>query len=79
MLNAEDLREVDRCILDYLTEGRVTPAYARVRLTDDDIGDYSRGYVQQRLSRLDEHSHVDNLRDTGLYELVTDPRDDTNA
>lgn len=75
MLNDEDLRPVDRQLLRYLTDGRVTPAYARKRLIDD-LDDYSRGYVQQRLGRLEEHSHVTNLLDTGLYELTDDPRED---
>jgi len=75
MLNSDDLREVDEEIVAYLAEGRVTPAYARARLVDDGVGDYSRGYVQQRLARLEEHSHVQNLYETGLYELVDDPRE----
>lgn len=78
MLSDGDLNEVDRALLDYLGEGRVTPAYARARLEDDDVGkgDYSRGYVQQKLKRFEEHSHARNLYDTGLYELVEDPRED---
>lgn len=75
MLDDEDLRKVDRYLLSYLTEGRVTPAYARKRLVAD-VEEYSRGYVQQRLGRLEEHSHVTNLLDTGLYELKDDPRDE---
>lgn len=71
----EDLREVDRHLLDYLSAGRVTPAFARKRLDADDVGEYSRGYVQQRLARLEEHSHLVNLEETGLYELVDDPRE----
>jgi len=69
---------MDRQLLAYLTEGRVTPAYARARLDDEDLGDYSRGYVQQRLKRLEEHSHASNLYDSGLYELVDDPREEPN-
>lgn len=75
MLDSGDLNDMDRQLLTYLTEGRVTPAYARARLEDDDVGDYSRGYVQQRLKRLEEHSHATNLFGTGLYELRSDPRD----
>ena len=74
MLDAEDLREIDERILNYLDEGRVTPAYAKKRLTKE-WEEYSRGYVQQRLGRLEEHSHVQNLLDSGLYELVEDPRE----
>ena len=79
MLNPEDLNDMDRQLLEYLGEGRVTPAYARARLEDDGVGDYSRGYVQQRLARLEEHSHAENLFGTGLYELRTDPREDGDA
>jgi len=78
MLDADDLRDVDHHLLAYLAEGRVTPAYARERLIDEDVEEYSRGYVQQRLSRLAEHSHLRNLYDTGLYELVSDPREGDN-
>lgn len=76
MLGPEDLNEMDRQLLTHLSAGRVTPAYARKRLADDGVGDYSRGYVQQRLARLEEHDHLSNLYDCGLYELVDDPRDD---
>lgn len=75
VLSADDLRDVDQTILGYLREGRVTPAYARARL-DEGGEEYSRGYVQQRLARLEEHSHVENLFETGLYELVDDPGED---
>lgn len=76
MLSPEDLNEMDRHLLTYLAAGRVTPAYARARLEEDDVGEYSRGYIQQRLSRLAEHSHAVNLHGTGLYELIDDPRED---
>jgi len=78
MLSAEDLRDVDEQLLDYLRDGRITPAYARVRLKED-VDEYSRGYVQQRLSRLEEHQHAVNLFDVGLYELLDDPREDAGA
>ena len=75
VLSSGDLRDVDERLLDYLREGRVTPAHARERLMSDDGEEYSRGYVQQRLSRLEEHGHATNLGG-GLYELVDDPRED---
>lgn len=75
MLEQEDLRPIDSTILTYLEEGRVTPAYARKRLREDDGEEYSRGYVQQRLGRLEEHDHLTNLLKTGLYELTNDPRE----
>lgn len=74
MLDADQLRDVDRRILDFLAEGRVTPVYCRTRLLEEDDQEYSRGYVQQRLTRLVEHEHARNLYETGLYELVDDPR-----
>lgn len=78
MLTDDDLRPVDRQILSYLSEARVTPVYTRKRLDQDDVGDYSRGYVQQRLARLEEHNHATNLLDSGLYELIDDPREATD-
>lgn len=74
MLDPGQLRDVDRDILALLREGRVTPRYARERLKR--AGDeYTRGYVQQRLARFEEHGHVENLFETGLYELVDDPEE----
>ena len=75
-LDAGDLREVDRVMLDYLQEGRVTPVYARERIVDDGVREsITAQYCQQRLRRFEEHDHVRNLFDVGLYELVEDPRD----
>jgi len=80
MLGPDDLREpVDSAILDLLAEGRVTPRYARERLNTDGVGDYSRSYVQQRLARFEEHRHIRNLLNCGLYELTDDPREDSDA
>lgn len=74
MLSADDLREIDEVLISYLREGRVTPVYCQRRiLADGKRESISRGYVQERLARLVEHSHVENLQDTGLYELVADP------
>ena len=72
-LTDDDLREIDRTLLDYLREGRVTPAYARHRLLDEtDREEISGAYISQRLKRFGEHGHVRNLYETGLYELVED-------
>lgn len=74
-LEAADLREVDDLLLGYLAEGRVTPAYCRDRiLTEGHRESITSTYCGQRLQRLEEHGHVTNLLDTGLYELVSDPR-----
>lgn len=77
-LTPADLREVDLIILDYLNEGRVTPAYCRDRITDEGHrGKITATYCGQRLQRLEEHDHIENLYDNGLYELVDDPRVET--
>jgi hypothetical protein len=76
MLSSEDLREIDIRILNKLRAGRVTPTYVRkeIKSKSEDDSSYSRGYIQQRLSRLVEHGHARNLNGTGLYELIDDPR-----
>ena len=76
MLEPGQLRDIDKRLLLYLRQRAVTPAYCRLRLKQDEMGDYSRGYVQQRLSRLEEHGHVENLLNVGLYELIDDPEGD---
>jgi hypothetical protein len=73
MLDASNLRPVDQMLLGYLTEGRVTPVYCKTRL-EADGQEYSRGYVHRRLTRFVEHGNAQNLMETGLYELVEDPR-----
>lgn len=79
MLEPEQLRDIDRELLKYLRERAVTPAYCRQRLIQDGFDEYSRGYVQQRLARFEEHGHAENLLDTGLYELVDDPEADIGS
>lgn len=74
-LSTDDLRDVDEDLLDYLQEGRVTPVYARDRMADEGVRDVTSTYLGQRLQRLEEHRHARNLYDTGLYELVSDPRE----
>jgi hypothetical protein len=73
-LEQRELNETDRLILTHLREGRVTPVLAK-RLIEDDGKYVSRPYVQQRLKRLEEHRHLNNVHDTGVYELVDDPYD----
>lgn len=74
MLSSDDLRPVDRALLDYLNEGRVTPVFCQKRL--EKAGEeYTRGYLHERLTRFVEHDHAANLMDTGVYELIADPRE----
>jgi len=78
MLDPDDLREIDEVLLDYLQEGRVTPVYARERILEEGIRDtITAQYCQQRLARFEEHGHVRNLFETGLYELLNDPQEDS--
>lgn len=80
VLKQDDLREIDRVILSYLREGRVTPVYCQKRILDEEVRDeISRGYVQERLARFVEHDHVENLYDVGLYELVDEPKEAQNG
>jgi GTP-sensing pleiotropic transcriptional regulator CodY len=71
VLGPEDLNETDREILEELEEGRVTPALIA------DRRDLGRSYISQRLIRFEEHGHADELV-RGLYELVDDPRKDSD-
>ena len=57
------LNDADHAILSELNEGRVTAAFLNDRI------DWSRPYITQRLRRMEEHGVVENLGDTGLYEL----------
>lgn len=71
-----ELRDIDRWILDYLQEKQcVTPVYCRERVRDDHGQEVTSTYCGQRLQRLAEHGHAENLSGVGLYELVSDPRD----
>ena len=74
-LSEENLRDVDRDLLDYLVDGRITPVYARERMADEGRREVTSTYLGQRLQRFEEHGHVRNLYETGLYELVDDPRE----
>lgn len=69
VLDPRQLNEADRAILDELKRGRASPSYLSERI------DIEQTYINQRLRRLDEHGHVENLA-RGLWELADDPRDD---
>lgn len=61
------LNEADVAILGEIRDGRVTAAYLSSQI------DWSREYITQRLRRFEEHGIVENLADSGLYELKSDP------
>jgi len=69
VLEPRQLNEADREILDELHEGRASPSYLSEQTGVEQT------YINQRLRRLDEHGHVDNLA-RGLWELADDPRED---
>lgn len=76
-LDPEQLNDLDKAILSYLAEsGRATPSLLRDELTEQGIDTGVRQNVNNRLTRLREHGHVNNIRDSGVYELVSDPRSD---
>jgi len=74
-LSPDQLNDLDRSLLDLLQEGRLTPTLARKQLVERSLTDVSRQYVNRRLKRLAEHEHIENILDTGVYELVDDPRE----
>jgi len=74
MLDAEQLRQVDEWALEELSRGRATPAAVRQYILTEYGKEYSSGYVQERLARLEEHDHAVDEYDVGLYELISDPR-----
>ena len=76
MLDESDLIAVDKVLLDVLAEdGRATPQLLAFAIEDRTGESYTRQHISGRLKRLVEHSHVENVRDTGVYELVDDPRE----
>lgn len=77
VLTEDDLSEIDRHLLDFLVEDRITPAYAQARIVDEGIRNtITSQHCQQRLTRLVEHDYVRKPYGLGLYELVNDPRED---
>lgn len=72
-LTEDDLNDTDERILDALTDGRATPTLIKKILENSGV-EVSRQYINQRMKRLAEHDNIKNLFDTGVYELITDPR-----
>jgi len=74
-LKPSDLNDTDELILDYLIEEhRATTELLRQVLVDEYEKEVSNQYINQRLVRLTEHGHLKNVRSTGVYEFVEDPR-----
>jgi len=70
MMEADELIESDREILDELQKGRCTPA------VPVDWTGLSKQTIHNRLNVLVAAGHVGKAHESGLYELVDDPRDD---
>jgi len=68
-MEPKDLNDSDREILEMLSEGRATPAALK------DWTGLSGQTVHNRLGRLVAAGHVEKVHESGLYELVEDPRD----
>ncbi|MCF2208241.1 winged helix-turn-helix transcriptional regulator [Halobacterium salinarum] len=69
-MEADELIESDREILDELQKGRCTPAVLV------DWTGLSKQTIHNRLNVLVAAGHVEKAHESGLYELVSDPRDD---
>ena len=68
-MEAEELIESDEKILDQLRDGRCTPAVLV------DWTGLSKQTIHNRLNVLVAAGHVEKVHDSGLYELVDDPRE----
>lgn len=69
-MEPQDLNDSDREILKILSDGRATPAALK------DWTGLSGQTVHNRLGRLVAAGHVEKVHDSGLYELVEDPRNE---
>jgi hypothetical protein len=77
VLSADQLNDWDESLLELLGDGRISPQLARLFLIErqsDPEEVPSAQYLGQRLRRLAEHGHIENLKDQGIYELTDDPR-----
>jgi hypothetical protein len=80
-LNDDDLNDMDRWIVRYLSEHEwATPNLMRAYYNDeqsDERDHVSRQWISSRIQRLREHDHVDKVHpDASEYQLVADPRND---
>lgn len=68
-MEPKNLNNSDHEILDSLHEGRATPAALK------DWTGLSGQTIHNRIGRLLAAGHVEKVHESGLYELVDDPRD----
>ena len=74
-LETERLNDVDRWILDFLSEHEWATVNLLLAFYTEDEGGISRQWMANRVSRLTEHGHLQKVLDTRTYELVDDPRE----
>jgi DNA-binding Lrp family transcriptional regulator len=76
-LERDDLNDMDRWILDFLSKHEwATPNFMLAFYTDDH-DHVSRQWVSSRIKRLGENGHVQGVHpNADEYQLVDDPRDD---
>lgn len=67
-MDAANLNASDHKILDVLNDGRCTPAALA------EWAGLSEQTIHSRLNVLVAAGHVEKVHDSGLYELVDDPR-----
>ena len=87
-MNPDDLDELDRAILDVLTEGRsegepwgiATPAVVLAALEEQGYESPPvRQTINNRMKNMSLAGHLRNRYQKGEYMLVDDPRDDTTT
>jgi len=89
-LDADDLDELDRTILDYLQEGRGegvpwgigTPAVVRTALSERGFDEDElpvRQTINNRMKDMALAGHLENRFDKGEYVFRSDPRKDNNG
>jgi uncharacterized membrane protein len=69
-MEPDELNDSDRRILDALADGRCTPAALM------DWSGLSKQTVHSRLNTLVAAGHVEKVHESGLYELIDDPREE---
>ena len=83
-LDASELDDLDRAILDYLQEGRseetgwgmATPALVRDVLEDRGRDVPTRQTIQHRMDGMAKADHLENVGyGKGVYRFLSDPRD----
>lgn len=82
-MDADDLDDLDRAILDCLLEGRdedkpwgvATPTVVRAALDDRGFDVPKRQTINNRMKRMELAGHLDNRYDKGEYVFVSDPRE----